>query len=207
MQILLVRHGESEGNAAQRVQGLRDEALTPIGRQQAAALAVRLCNGYCVDSVYSSPLRRALDTACTIADALNLPVICDDRLKEYDCGLIAGMTFEELGVAYPEVARRWREDEQRAALPGEEGLEGFVQRVTGAMKEISLAHADRAEVVVVTHGGVLSNYLSGLLRLDLAKRQPWTFDNASLSIVDFGGQFPRIVLLNDTGHLQSWRPQ
>jgi broad specificity phosphatase PhoE len=110
------------------------------------------------------------------------------------------MCFEEVQAQYPEVARRWAEDSWRVPIPGEEGIDVFQQRVLAAMGEIVARHGTDDAVVVVAHGGTLSAYLAGLLGFDFRKRQPWVFDNASLSIVALGGLRPRIVLLNDTCH-------
>ncbi len=201
MRLLLIRHGESAGNAADRIQGINDEPLTATGRTQAAALAQRLRQGYGVRAVYSSSLSRARETAEIIAAALDLPVIADDRLQEYDCGVVTGLCFEEVKAQYPEVARRWAEDSWKAPIPGEEGNEVFQQRVLAAMSGIVARHGQDDTVAVVAHGGVWSIYLASLAGIDVNKRQPWMFGNASLSIVLLGGTRPRIALLNDTCHL------
>jgi broad specificity phosphatase PhoE len=201
VRLLLIRHGESEGNAADRIQGVRDEPLTATGRAQATALAQRLRQGYDIGAIYSSSLSRARQTADIIAAALGLPVICDDRLQEYDCGVVTGLCFEEVQAQYPEIARRWVEDSWKVPIPGEEGNEAFQQRVWTAMGDIVARHSQEDTVAVVAHGGTWSVYLACLLGLDFGKRQPWMFGNASLSIVLLGGARPRIALLNDTCHL------
>lgn len=200
MRLLLVRHGESTGNAADRIQGLNDEPLTELGREQAQALAYRLRAQYAPSALYSSPLRRARQTAEIIAAALELSVRVEDGVKEYDPGVVTGMRLEEVQAQYPEIARRWAEDSWRVPIPGEEGVEAFQQRVMAAIGAIVAAH-DGETVAVVAHGGTLSAYMAGLLELDFRRRQPWVFANASLSIVIPGGIRPRLALLNDTCHL------
>lgn len=207
MRILLIRHAESEGNAAQRVQGWNDEPLTDLGREQAEALAKRLQDGYNICAVYASSLARARQTAEIIAGRLGLPVTCDDRLKEYDCGVVTGLRFEEVAVQYPDIARRWAEDSWRVPIPGEEGVEVFQQRVVSAMNDIIARHQEEDTVSVVAHGGTWSVYLAHLLGLDYRRRQPWVFDNASLSTIILGGVRPRIALLNDTCHLNHLQSQ
>ncbi|MGQ9492912.1 MAG: histidine phosphatase family protein [Anaerolineae bacterium] len=202
MRILLIRHAESVGNAAQRIQGWNDEPLTELGREQALALALRLQNGYGICAVYASSLLRARQTAEIIAGTLKVPLICDDRLKEYDCGVVTGLTWEEVQLRYPEIATRWAEDSWRVPIPGEEGIENFQQRVLSAMSDIVGYHKEEDTVAVVAHGGTWSAYLASLVELDYRRRQPWVFDNASLSIILLGGIRPRIVLLNDTCHLK-----
>jgi len=144
--------------------------------------------GYCV-------------SAEVIAEILGLNVTFDERLQEHDPGVIAGMKRQEIEVHYPELVRRWHETPWRVAIPGEEDIFSFQSRVQGAMSNIVIEHADDGTVAVVAHGGTLGAYLTGLLGLDYRRRPPWVFDNASLSTVVLGGVRPRIVLLNDTCHL------
>ncbi len=201
MRLLLIRHGQSLGNAKDRIQGLNDEPLTDLGREQARAVACRLQAEHVVGALYSSPLQRALQTAEIIGAVLAVHVQVEDRLKEYHPGVVTGMRFEEVQAQYPEIARRWAEDSWRVPIPGEEGVEAFQRRVMAAMNEIVTAHGGGETVAVVTHGGTLSAYLAGLLELDFRKRQPWVFANASLSMVILGGIRPRLALLNDTCHV------
>jgi broad specificity phosphatase PhoE len=201
MRLLLIRHGQSVGNAARRVQGSNDEPLTELGRAQALALAQRLRSKYDVCALYSSSMLRARQTAEIIADLIGLSVCLEERLEEHDPGAVTGMSWEEVQAQYPELARQWAESSWRVAIPGEEDIEVFQRRVLAAMSEIVAGHDGDDTVAVVAHGGTLSAYLAGLVQLDFHKRQPWVFENASLSTVVLGGVRPRIALLNDTCHL------
>ena len=202
MKLLLIRHGQSVGNAADRIQGLSDEPLTDLGRQQARALAYRLQAQQALSALYTSPLLRAQQTAEIIAAEMGLEVRVVDDLREYDCGAVTGMTWQDVQAHYPEIARRWAEDSWRVPIPGEEGPEAFQRRVVVAMDGIVAAHDGAETVAVVAHGGTLSAYLAGLLEFDFRKRQPWVFANASLSMVMPRGLRPRVALLNDTCHLE-----
>jgi broad specificity phosphatase PhoE len=148
-----------------------------------------------------TPLLRARQTAEIIGGHLGLDFTQDDRLKEYDCGAITGMSFEEVCAHFPEIAAAWQQNPWRVPVPGEEGVESFQQRVMSAIEDILARHVDGDALAVVAHGGTLSAYLAGLLGIDYRKRQPWVFDNASLSVIILGGVRPRIALLNDTCHL------
>jgi broad specificity phosphatase PhoE len=201
VRLLLIRHAQSLGNAAHRIQGWDDQPLTELGRAQAAALARRLADGYDACALYSSPLLRARETAELVAGQLGLNIQCDDRLKEHDCGAITGMCFEEVANHFPEVARGWREDPWHTPIPGEESVGVFKRRVLSVFDEIVGSHSEGDTLAIIAHGGTLGAYLAGLLGLDFRQRQPWMFDNASLSIVILGSLRPRIALLNDTCHL------
>lgn len=201
MRLLLIRHGQSVGNAVRRIQGLDDQPLTEVGREQALALAHRLEHERDLCALYASPLLRASQTAAIIGQQLGLDFTQDDRLKEYDCGAITGMSSGEVLAHFPEIAAGWQQNPWRVPVPGEEGVESFQQRVMSAMQDILAHHLDGDAVAVVAHGGTLSAYLASLLAIDYRKRQPWVFDNASLSVIILGGVRPRIALLNDTCHL------
>ena len=150
-------------------------------------------------ALYTSPLRRARETADIIGDALGLPVVADERLKEYDVGDITGLTWEQVEEQYPDVARRWSKALESFEFPGAEENAPFRARVAAAFDEILSRH-DEGTVGVVAHGGTLGVYLNHLIGLP-SQFSPFHFGNASLSIVEMNPVRPRIVLLNDTCHL------
>ena len=149
--------------------------------------------------LYTSPLQRAKETAEIIGQALDVPVAPDERLKEYDVGDIAGLTWEQVVERYPNVARRWAEAEEVVEFPGAEKGESFRARVAAAFDEILSRNAE-GPIGVVAHGGTLGTYLNHLIGLP-TWRSPFSFGNGSLSIVEVNPVRPRILLLNDTCHL------
>jgi len=202
MRLIFVRHGESVWNHEGRVQGIADPPLSERGRVQAALVAERLAREFTPAAVYASALRRATETGRVIAERLGLTLHVDARLNEYDIGVFTGLTDAEVAAQYPEIRAKWEMDVQWVPVPGEEGIYPFVHRVTRAMDDIIAAHPGGAEVVVVTHGGVMAVYLGDLIGLNPRQRMPWKIDNASISIVEPEGARPRIVRLNDVGHVR-----
>jgi len=201
VQLLLIRHGQSAGNAAGRIQGWNDEPLTDEGRTQALALARRLQGEHNVRAIYASTLSRARETAEVIADVLGLHVTFDEQLKEHDIGVVTGLSFKEVQARYPELAKHWQESPWRMPVPGAEDNGAFHRRVTASVDEIVSHHQEDDTIAIISHGGALGTYLAGLVGLDLRRRNPWMLSNASLSIVILGGVRPRIALLNDTCYL------
>ncbi len=201
MRLIFVRHGESVWNVEGRVQGIADPPLSERGREQARLVAERIAREFRPAAVYASALQRATETGRIIAERLGLPLNVDARLNEYDIGAFTGLTGAEVAERYPEIHARWEMDVQWVPVPGEEGLYPFLDRITKAIGEIVAAHPGDAEVVVVTHGGVMSLYLGDLIGLNPRMRMPWWFANASITIVEPEGSRPRIVRLNDVGHL------
>jgi broad specificity phosphatase PhoE len=147
--ILLTRHGETDWNAASRFQGHADPPLNDRGREQARALARELAAAP-PDALYSSPLRRAAETAAIVADHLGLEVCHVEDLREIDVGDWQGLTRAEVDERYPGALGRW--------LAGAHGWENgetydeLAARVLAALHRIAAGHLGQ-RVLVVAHGG------------------------------------------------------
>ena len=202
MHLLLIRHGETDWNNEGRIQGHTDTPLNPRGIQQAGRLAARLASEE-IDAVYTSPLARARVTAELIAQKHCLTAIPDDRLKEKFLGDFEGMTGGDLEKQYPEIFHAWHASEVHFPLPGEETPTALQERVQAFLDRVRAEHPDGAQVAVVSHGGTLSMFLATLIGLDIQRRFPFWFDNASVSHIDLSGTRFRLRLLNDTCHLRN----
>jgi broad specificity phosphatase PhoE len=148
--VYLARHGESDWNAANRFQGHSDRPLTERGRLQAEALAGELAEMATLSAIYSSPLRRALETAAAVGARIGLEPVAVEGLREVDVGSWTGLSRSEIELRFPGELRRW--------LDGGEGWEDgetyqeMSSRVLSALFEIADAHPGD-EVLVVSHGG------------------------------------------------------
>jgi broad specificity phosphatase PhoE len=152
MDLLLVRHGESEWNAVGRWQGWADPPLTPAGEAQARAAAAELA-GVELDAVVSSDLRRARQTADIVAAFLDLlPVHVEAGLRERNVGDFTGLTRDEIDERWPGILAEWRTGRVQQA-PNGEGPE-FLIRVLDALDRLSTTFSGR-RVLVVAHGGVI----------------------------------------------------
>jgi broad specificity phosphatase PhoE len=134
--LLLVRHGETDWNAAGRLQGQTDRPLSEFGRGQARKLAGELV-GEELEAIYSSDLSRARETAEIIGERLGLPVVLDPDLREKDWGTWEGLTSAE---------------RDRVEFAGE-STEAHRERILRALRRISELHPGDGRVLVVTHGG------------------------------------------------------
>ena len=199
--LLLVRHGRTAWNAAGRIQGQLDIALDELGGQQARQVAERV-QSFHLDAIYTSPLQRARETAEAIGTRLNLPVTGDDRLMEYQFGVVSGLTWEELVAQHPELAKRWVDDAWTVPIAGSEGRVNFAARVKAVMDDLIARHPDQ-HVAVVAHGGTFNVYLAKMLGLDLKRRHPFHFGNTSLSSVEVKNGVFSVHFLNDTCHLSA----
>ena len=206
MRLLLIRHAESVGNRELRLQGRTDFPLTTRGRRQADELAASLAERQVI-AVYSSPIRRTLDTAEAIAGRLGLTVEVQAALQEYDFGEMSGLTWREIQERRPQLIEQLLSDSaDYPDYPGEEGREPFRQRVCGALWAIAERHTGKEPVAVVTHAGPIAVFLLDVLQRGYHRPMPFTVDNASVTTVEITEAQPvrpRAVLvgLNDTCHL------
>jgi broad specificity phosphatase PhoE len=148
--LLLVRHGETDWNAAHRWQGFTGPRLNDLGRQQARQLADRLDRTQ-IDSIYSSDSIRAVETARIVADRFGVEVRQDPRLREVNFGEWEGLTRQEINERYAGAFSEWDTCKLAAPTSGETDLE-MADRVLDALYEIARNHQTE-RVVVVTSGG------------------------------------------------------
>jgi 2,3-bisphosphoglycerate-dependent phosphoglycerate mutase len=182
--LFLIRHGESSWNTLGLAQGHNDRArLTRRGRRQAAAAAERF-RGHPVRALYSSDLRRALETAAAFSEVLGLPVLADARLRERGLGVLEGTPSAAISPAALGLADG-RVTDPDARPPGGESLRDLYRRAAAFCDDLE-AEAEAGDVVVVAHGGtlrVLRAYLNGV-PVEEMRWEP--LDNATaLRIPDF----------------------
>jgi broad specificity phosphatase PhoE len=198
MRLILIRHGESEGNASGVIQGRMDFGLSPTGVLQARATATYLATLE-VDRVVTSPLRRAVATADTIAGPLGHGVVHMPELMEYDIGEASGLSTAELRQRFPEVFAAYTTG-RRPTFPGEEGRDTFRARLQAALGEFS---GMEGTTVAVAHGGVISSLCHIVIGLDIHRPGAFHVGNCSITEVvrDRAGRFV-LARHNDTCHLQ-----
>lgn len=199
MRLLLVRHGQSEGNAAGIVQGSMDFGLTELGLIQAQVTAERLAREE-VTRIVSSPLRRAADTAHAIGAGAGVAIEFDDGLREYDIGAASGLTAAQIRERSPEVIEARRRGE-RIPYPGEEGRESFHERLHAVLGRVREREGG-GTTVAVAHGGVVGAMCQIVVGLGPKHRGLFEAANCSVTeiVLDRGG---RLVISrhNDTCHL------
>jgi len=156
--IVLVRHGETDWNRDRRFQGQADIVLNETGRAQVRALAAELVRET-FSIVYTSPLRRAAESAEILAAALELEVRPCDALMEIHVGSWSGLTVPEVATQFPDGHRRWLDS--RAGWEDGETYGELGMRVVEGLRRIGAAHLD-AHVLAVTHGGPIRAILAAI---------------------------------------------
>jgi len=201
MRLLLIRHGETDWNSQRRIQGNTDTPLNACGLTQATQIAARLAAEEKFNALYASPLSRARVTAEIIGQKCGLAPILDDRLKEKGLGDLEGLTAEEFQQRDPNLYRDWISSAEHIPLPGEESLLDLRGRINAFVDDLRAQHPNGARVGIVSHGATIGMFVNTLIGLEINRRSPFWFDNASITVVDLSGARPRIRLLNDTCHL------
>lgn len=198
--ICFVRHGETDWNIEQRMQGHIDLALNALGQAQAAALG-RHFSDCLAAALYSSDLLRARQTAQPIAEALGLPPRLDPALRERHFGRCEGLTLDEVAVRHVEDAQAFTcRDPDYAAPGGGESRRQHQSRVLDCVARLARAHRGQT-IVIVTHGGVLDviyRHASGL-PLDTPRNYP--IPNAGINWVVAGSAAWQIESWGETPHL------
>lgn len=182
--IIVVRHGEAEGNIIRIFHGHHNSQLTEDGHAQAERAAQYL-KDYKIDKIYSSDLDRTVATAEHIAKYHSLPIITDPRLREIYGGKWENVPWDDLPGLYPESYGHWENDISKAVMPGGESTLQMFKRTKKAFADIAASHPGET-ICIVTHGTVIRALLCLWRNLPLADMQtvPW-FDNASITIVDY----------------------
>ncbi len=187
--ILLVRHPETEANVNGRFVGRGDSPYTKEGRLQFARLRRRIA-AFGPDIVWSSPLSRALKPARRAARTLGVALVVDERLVELDFGLAEGMTSEEIAAAG--IVFNYRDRCHPVAPQGES--RGDIERRAVSFASELVARGGRH--AVVTHGGVFRAALAHLL--GLRSDDVWAFHvhNAQLA---------HVKVVDERGMLEEYR--
>ena len=216
MRQFLVRHGESVSNHEGRVQGQADIELSPLGHAQARQVAA-WCRQFCesteagaipIGEIWSSPLRRARETAAVIAAAVSRPVMVEERLAELHAGIFQGHLWADLESVFPDEVTRWRSGDVDYVIPGGESRAQLATRGRAALE--SLASRETPAMIVVAHGGVLTAALGNMLGREhplllAAAERPFTKlpALANCSVTELAWPGPRLVQFNETKHLAS----
>ena len=194
--VLLVRHGQSEGNAEGRFGGHTATPLSARGRRQAEATARTLLEEK-ITAIYSSDLSRAVETAMPLARLTGLDVEQTEAFRERSVGVMEGLTFEEAAERHPEqYAALIRRDFDHVILGGESYRQ---------MLDRAIEHHRGGRIVVFSHTGticILALHLMGAL--DAPELKPVWVATSNCGITRFelrADGFVRVLAVNDTRHL------
>jgi alpha-ribazole phosphatase len=199
LDIILVRHGETEWNVGEIFRGRIDIDLNETGRKQAELLGKYLSDSK-IEAVYSSPLKRALNTAQTIARHHHLEVQIASGLNDLDFGQWQGLSLQEVTEKYKELYTEWANHPERVKLPGGETLGQVRERAIKVVDEVIARHKDT--VALVSHRVVNKVLICALLGLD--DSHFWNIRLDTCGLTTFIYENGRFILAqhNDTSFLK-----
>lgn len=198
--LFLVRHGETKWNTLGKFQGCTDIDLSDEGIMQANLLKERMENSF--DFIYSSPLKRAHDTAKIICSNMDIKPQIETSIREINFGEWEGLTIKEIKELYPENFEVWRTDELIGPIVGGDlSIKMASIRAKESILKIVTNHKGK-RIVIVAHGGIIKAGLIGLFDWKMTMYHQIILGNTSICKLSFNDNLkPVIVSLNDTSHL------
>jgi len=198
-ELILIRHGETDWNTQQRIQGHIDIPLNRTGLAQATAIGERFSDVE-IDVLVSSDLLRATQTMAPIAEARGMQALTDVRLRERHLGILQGKTRDEAQSLAPEAFEVFRSRAKDAVLEDGESLTTFADRVIDVLVELTEMHRNK-RIVAVTHGGVLDIAYRHANGTPLEAPRTFPIHNASVNTFRIEGGHFQLVEWSDISHL------
>lgn len=201
--VLLIRHGQSKGNAERRFGGHTATPLSARGHRQ-AELTARTLKSESLTAIYSSDLARALDTARPLSNLTGLPVHGTNAFRERSVGVMEGLTFEAAAQQHPDQYAALLRRDFEHVLTGGESYRQLLDRARQKLDEI-IDQNRGGKIAVFSHTGticILALHLMGAL--DSPELKPVWISSANCGITRFELRedgFVRVLTVNDTSHL------
>jgi len=195
LELILIRHGETDSNIRGSYLGWTDIELNATGIKQVQSLRDRL-KGINVDKIYTSPLKRALKTAEIINENYRLDIVLSDGLKERNFGIWDDLTLEEMTQKYPLEYNEWISDWIKYRIKEGESAQEAYER-TAAFVEGLIRNNDDGVFMLVTHLGTIRFILAYLLNLGIENSWRFRVNNASITKVEINDGYSVLTMLNN----------
>lgn len=199
MELLLIRHGESEADLLGVHEGRADFPLTELGRSQAKKLAAYLKHSLNPEKIIASPLKRAHGTARILQEETGADFEIEQLLMEFNNGVIAGMPREEAAVKYP-----LPPGGRPAHIPiegGESELE-FRFRAEMVLSKILTDYKEAKRVAIVSHGGMISKLLEAFMNMPASNEFVFPTGDTGLHLLEIKDGERIVWKLNSDEHLK-----
>jgi len=201
VKFFLIRHGQTLWNEQGRYQGNHDISLTGLGIRQAKS-AAKYLSRVNFSNIYSSPLKRAIDTANIIGKNKDLKIIVREGLKEIYFGKWEGMKFSEINNEFHDDYQKWLKDPYNSCPTGGESFKKVQERAVTEIDNIIGENEDKSSVAVITHGGIILSLLVNWLQIPIPRWRSIIQRQGAINIVVIDKGFPYVSVINYTGHLK-----
>jgi phosphoserine phosphatase len=200
MQLYVVRHGETAWNKEEVFRGRKDVPLNETGKKQAQLTGQYFLNKG-IARIFSSPLRRAMETAEGISKATKIPIEVMEGLNDMNFGAWEGLSLREVDKLYPEELKIWQQSPHKFHARDGESIGDVRRRVTKGIQKI--LPDERGPILLVTHRVICK--IIFLYALMLKSRHFWKIrsDPASVTLIEKIGDSVSLSFLNDTCHLHN----
>jgi len=200
MNLLIIRHGQSEADILEVCEGRADFNLTSLGIKQANLMADWVTEKYKIDKIYASPLKRAKQTAGILSDRIGVDIHFDDDLMEWQNGLIAGMPRAEALAKYPPPEMK----HPHTAMYGQESDIQFRMRAETALSKIINENPLSHTIAVISHNGLIGQLFKSFIGAPLASSNVYIGKTGDTGIHEWriNGDKREILHVNLQRHLE-----
>lgn len=193
--LILVRHAKTQANDLGKLTGHSETILSKEGQVQVKKLSAYLCK-YKIDSIYSSPMQRCLETVSDIAKRASIPIKVIDDFREINFGIFENHTFGEIKGLYPkEVDKMLKEGHTYIYPEGESVIDSYKRNIRAI--ELVLDGEEGQNILICAHAGTIRNLLSYFVISNYQAHWHFQIDNASVTIVEITDGFPVIKVMNN----------
>jgi broad specificity phosphatase PhoE len=198
--ILLIRHGQTDGNVNGHYTGWSQEDLNSTGYKQAQLLSNRLTHTQ-IDAIYTSPLKRTRTTAETVAKPHNLELTTMDDLIEINLGDWQGLQAKEIGQKWPDMWKQSRIDPSGLTWPNGESFAQVARRGASAFEQVAQQNIGKC-VAIVTHDIIIRIMVAHVLGVSNSIYRRMEIGNTSITQIRIIDNQPRqVIKMNDASHL------
>ena len=199
-EIFLVRHGETVWNTRKLIQGQLDSPLTDNGIHQSNLLSKRM-KKINPDIIYTSDLKRAIDTANIINQHIDKDIVEISGIRERHWGVFQGASWPKIKSFFPNQYKYYRNDSRNYVIPNGESYKQVTKRTIESLVDIIENHKNQ-KIVIVTHGGVISPLIRDLLNIPYEMYRKFVISNTSITKLIYNDFGFSIVSLGDIAHLE-----
>ncbi|MBM7578682.1 histidine phosphatase family protein [Jeotgalibacillus terrae] len=199
MELLMIRHGQSEADLLHVHEGRADFSLTKTGEVQAARMSQYVTDNFIPDLIITSPLKRAHQTAIILREYTGCELLIENDLMEFNNGVLAGVTREEALRKYP-----IPDGGRPIHVPiegGESELE-FRMRAEKTLHKICNDYMEYDRIAIVSHGGMISNLLKSFLELPITTQAAFPTGDTGVHLVEITAEKKIVRFLNRQEHLR-----
>jgi len=198
MDLLVIRHGQSEADILKVIEGRANFNLTELGHRQANAMAKWINENYSINKICSSPLNRAKQTAEYVSKITGIEINFEDDLMEWNNGLIAGLSREEADKKYPESKKY-----PHTRVYGQESYIDFRMRAETILSKVINENDEKAIIVIISHGGMINMLFRSFIETPMNSKISIANSDTGIHHWRINNGSKEILLCNSIEHLRS----